>query len=158
MTTATRHKEPLTDVKRIYVASSWRNGMQPAVVQTLRAAGFEVYDFRNPEPGNTGFAWSEIDPAWLGWTPERFVELLDDQVAVEGYALDFAAMNWADTFVLVLPCGRSAHLELGWAAGASKQTVVLMSDEGFEPELMYRMCDRLVTTTFDLLGVLGVDD
>lgn len=33
---------------RIYVASSWRNNVQPLVVQTLRVAGLDVYDFKNP--------------------------------------------------------------------------------------------------------------
>jgi hypothetical protein len=146
------------ETKRIYVASSWRNGMQPAVVATLRAAGLEVYDFRNPEPGDNGFAWSQLDPDWLDWTPEAYVKHLDDPVAVDGYGKDFAAMEWADTFVLVLPCGRSAHLELGWAAGAGKRTAILLSEDGFEPELMYRMVDHLATSVFDLLGWLGVDD
>lgn len=144
--------------QRIYVASSWRNQMQPAIVHMLRAAKFEVYDFRNPEPGDTGFAWSDIDPDWLGWTPERYVELLEHPVAQEGYGKDLAAMEWADTFVLVLPCGRSAHLELGWAAGRGKSTVILTSEDGFEPELMYRMVDHIVTSPLDLLGVLGVVD
>lgn len=40
--------------------------------------------------------------------------------------------------VLVLPCGRSAHLELGWAVGAGKPTCILMAPNQ-EPELMYRM-------------------
>lgn len=51
-------------MKKIYVASSWRNDIQPQVVETLRKEGFEVYDFKNPEPGNNGFHWSEIDPDW----------------------------------------------------------------------------------------------
>jgi hypothetical protein len=39
--------------------------------------------------------------------------------------------------VLVMPCGRSAHLELGYAVGAGKKSIILLSDG--EPELMYRM-------------------
>jgi hypothetical protein len=39
---------------RVYVASSWRNGQQPAVVAALRAAGHEVYDFREPRQATTG--------------------------------------------------------------------------------------------------------
>lgn len=50
--------EPITTTRRIYVASSWRCPDQQAVVQALRDAGHEVYDFRNP-PEATGFAeWS----------------------------------------------------------------------------------------------------
>lgn len=156
MSTMTEVQAP---TRRIYVASSWRNAMQPAVVQLLRAVPtFDVYDFRNPRPGEHGFAWSEIDPDWLAWTPERYVECLDDPIAVAGYKSDYEAMEWADTFVLVLPCGRSAHLELGWAAGAGKETAILLSDDGFEPELMYRMVDHLAASPMDLLGVLGVQD
>jgi hypothetical protein len=143
---------------RVYVASSWRNSFQPAVVTTLRAAGLEVYDFRHPEPGDDGFAWSQIDPDWLGWTPDNYVKLLDDPIAADGFGKDMAAMEWADTFVLVLPCGRSAHLELGWAAGQGKRTAIFLSEDGFEPELMYRMVDHLSTSLFDLLGWLGVED
>lgn len=144
-------------MRRIYVASSWRNDFQPAVVTTLKTAGFEVYDFRNPAPGDNGFAWSSLDTDWLNWSPENYVKLLDDPIAVDGFDKDMAAMEWADTFVLVLPCGRSAHLELGWAVGQGKQTAILL-DETFEPELMYRMVDHIATSLLDLLGWLGVDD
>lgn len=142
--------------ERIYVASSWRNGSQPAVVEALRGEGFAVYDFRNPAEGDFGFAWRDVDADWLSWTPERYVELLDHPVAVEGFNKDMAAMRWADTFVLVLPCGRSAHLELGWAVAAGKRTLILTSPDGFEPELMYRMVDHLVTSLCELLETLRV--
>ena len=38
---------------KIYVASSWRNERHPGVVELLRIAGHEVYDFRNPEDGDS---------------------------------------------------------------------------------------------------------
>lgn len=126
----------------IYVASSWRNSYQPAVVEALRGEGHVVYDFRNP-PGRTGFAWSDIDPDWRAWSARRYIEVLKHPVAEAGFRSDFDAMRAADLCVLVLPCGRSAHLELGWMAGAGKRTVVLTRD-GEEPELMAKMAD-LVT-------------
>ncbi len=141
-------------MSRIYVASSWRCSEQPAVVQALRAAGHEVYDFRNP-PDKSGFGWSQIDPAWLGWTINEYRNMLDHPLAVGGFASDFAAMQWADTFVLVLPCGRSAHLELGWAVGAGKRTAILLSQDKFEPELMYRMVDMLATSLDEVVEWAG---
>ena len=123
----------------VYVASSWRNPHQPEVVQALRDAQIEVYDFRNP-PGGTGFAWSEIDPAWESWTAEEYVAALDHPRAREGFKSDMDALQRATHVVLVLPAGRSAHLELGWAAGAARSTVILTRD-GEEPELMGRMAD-----------------
>lgn len=121
---------------RIYVASSWRNLHQPDVVRALSNDGHEVYDFKNPEPGNNGFRWSEIDPAWESWTPQQYRKALSHPVAVDGFNRDMAAMRWANACVLVLPAGRSASWELGWFAGQGKECAVFMLEK-LEPELMY---------------------
>lgn len=123
---------------RVYVASSWRNEHQPSVVDHLRRNGFEVYDFRNPQPGDNGFHWSEISPTWQSWGPEEYREALQHPLAENGFATDMGALVAADAVVLVQPCGRSAHLELGWAIGAGKLGIVLLS-EAIEPELMNKM-------------------
>lgn len=149
----------------VYVASSWRCSMQPAVIEILRAARIDAYDFRNPE-GGTGFAWTEVMPSFdideqLADAKE-YIAALDHPRSIDGFDSDFAAMQKADTFVLVLPCGRSAHLELGWAVGAGKRTAILLDsvpNNGMvTPELMYKMVDYLATSVFDLLGWLGVED
>ena len=141
---------------KIYVASSWRNEeRQQAVVKALRAVGHEVYDFRNPRPGNHGFSWSAIDSNWKSWTAAEQIAAYDHELAVLGLDLDFSAMHWADACVMVQPCGRSAALELGWSIGAKKLTAVLMS-EGQEPELMIRLADVLVTSIDDLIASIGV--
>ena len=129
--------------RRIYLASSWRNLMQPALVEIFRGVGHEVYDFRNPRPGDHGFHWAEIDPDWLAWHPRPYRDALTHPVAQSGFESDFDAMEWADTFVLALPCGRSAHLEAGWAIGAGKPTAILLHEDKFEPELMYLMADLI---------------
>lgn len=148
----------------VYVASSWRNPIQPAVVATLRCAAkqypeLEPYDFRNPAPGDNGFRWMDVGLATGNDVadPDEYLDALSHPRAVEGFASDKAAMEAADTFVLVLPCGRSAHLELGWAIGAGKRTVILL-DDPVTPELMYKLADGIVTSVFDLLGWLGVKD
>jgi len=144
--------------RRIYVASSWRNPDQPYLVTLLREDGHEVYDFRNP-PGGAGFAWAETLSATereaLGeFTParvhaQRYLHMLAHPRAQAGFDSDFEAMRWADTFVLVLPCGRSAHLELGWGIGAGKRTAILL-DDPVTPELMYLGADALFRTIGEL--------
>ena len=62
-------------------------------------------------------------------------------------------MGWADAFVLVMPCGRSAHLELGWAAGAGKPTAILLSDG--EPELMYKMVDDICVSIDEVIEAMS---
>ena len=121
---------------RLYVASSWRNPTQPEVVKTLRSDGHEVYDFRSPGNNTSGFAWREIDPDWQAWTAEKYRRLLTTHpVASHGFVADLRGMQWAEACVLVLPCGRSAHLEAGWFTGQGKRCLILTQD-GEEPELM----------------------
>jgi len=135
---------------RIYVASSWRNEYQQGVVQRLRRDGHDVYDFKNPSPGNHGFHWSEIDDAWRQWTTTEFESALKNPIAVNGYFCDMDALMSADATVLVLPCGRSAHLEAGWAAGRGK-TLIIFIPTLQEPELMYKMAD-LVTDDLEAIA------
>ena len=141
---------------KVYVASSWRNDLQPEVVWRLAEAGHEVYDFRNPSMGpgarGKGFHWSEIDPDWQAWTPEEFKSNLLHPLARDGYASDILGLKWCDAAVLVMPCGRSAHLELGYAIGAGKRSVILLSDG--EPELMYGMADTICTSISGVLVAL----
>lgn len=126
---------------KLYVASSWRNAEQPNVVANLRSAGHEVYDFKNPFHGNKGFAWSDCDPDWKAHTPEQFREMLNHPIAIAGFKSDWEAMLWADAGVLVMPCGRSAHIEAGYFVGAGKPLIILLADG--EPELMYKMATKL---------------
>ncbi len=129
-------------MSKIYVASSWRCEHQPVVVAWLREAGHEVYDFRNPQPGDHGFHWSEIDPFYEDWTPGDYRAQLENPIARVGFEADFGAMQWADACVLVLPCGRSAHLEAGWFIGAGKPLHILILEK-CEPELMYKMATSI---------------
>ena len=138
---------------RIYVASSWRNLAQPGIVTMLRASGHEVYDFKNPPHGRGGFAWSEIDPNWQKWTAAEYRAALNTEIAEAGYRSDMDAMEWADACVLVLPCGRSAHLEAGWFAGQGKPVHVLTRD-GEEPELMAKMCTTICISFSELMDAI----
>lgn len=135
--------------RRIYVASSWRCAWQPDAVGQLRQLGHDVYDFRHPEPGNEGFSWEAIDPMWQCWTPEQFREGLGHPIAQAGFAFDMKALRACEACLLVLPCYRSAHLELGWAAGAGKHTAVWFPERQ-EPELMYLALHRILVGLHEL--------
>ncbi len=108
----------------IYLASSWRNVWQPAVVQLLRSWNHEVYDFHNPAPGDEGFHWSDIDPKWREWDAKTYSLNLGHPIAEDGFAKDMSALKKADACILLQPCGTSSHLELGWACGAGKKTAI----------------------------------
>lgn len=134
---------------RIYVASSWRNLLQPGVVHALRRCGHDVYDFRHPAPDvGDAFSWREIDPNWERWTPEEYRAAMQHPIAVAGYRHDIEALKACEACVLVLPSGRSASWEFGFAMGQGKAGYVLQIDR-CEPELMYR--EATILTSLDEL-------
>ena len=158
--------------KSIYVASSWRNEKQPEAVRSIRAAGFSVYDFRNPCEGDNGFRWTQTEPprsgrfagratarrerpgfngealtTWRTWSNGQFLTALEHPRAREAFRHDMNALRSAAAVILLMPCGRSAHLELGFAVGAGIATCIVL-DDGAEPELMYKMAD-LVAPSLD---------
>lgn len=153
----------------IYLASSWRNEMQPEVLLALRTEGHSVYDFRNPTKSwsadtigddSGGFQWSAIDPQWEDWTPWAYRQALQTSVASQGYQYDFEAMEVSDIAVLLLPSGRSAHIEAGYFAGhPDKQLHILVPDElrprdKWEPELMYKLADEVHGSVTSLVRAL----
>lgn len=141
--------------RRIYVASSWRNEYYSDVIAALRDAGHEVFDWKNPHPGWNGFHWSEIDAHWHAWNPETFRSMLDHPLSVKGFAEDFGGMEWSDTGVILLPSGRSAHLEGGWLIASGRPVYVLMLRPQ-EPDLMYKLATGICLTMHELIGALAL--
>jgi hypothetical protein len=104
---------------KIYVASSWKNPFYTQVVERLRAQGYDVYDFRAD-----GFGWHEIDENWRLWTPTQMLDAHQHPRAVGHYKQDMRALANAAAVVAVLPFGLSAGMELGYAVGDGKHTIV----------------------------------
>jgi hypothetical protein len=144
----------------IYLASSWRNELQPQMVATLRAFGHSVYDFREPKLHQDGFHWSEVLPSYVKGSQSQieaddYLEALEHDRATEGFTFDFEAMNNCDTCVLLLPCGASAHLEAGWFSAQEDRRLAIFIPPIVQPELMYKMADAIFFKIEDLLEWLG---
>ncbi len=144
---------------KIYVASSWRNERHPDIVALLRAEGHDVYDFKNP-PYQTGFHWSEVGRGYKHWCNQDYREALKHPIALAGFDSDMSALRAADCTVLVMPCGNSAHLELGFAVGQGKRTAILLQRDQervglMNPELMYLMADLVTDNQNELTRWLG---
>lgn len=136
--------------RKIYVASSWRNQHQNSVVRSLEGIGHKVYDFKNP-PEKTGFGWEQIGGGdHKLWTPEQYLAIINHKLANEGFDADARGLDWCDTCILLLPCGRSAHLEAGYAIGRGKKTAIFISNEKFEPELMYKFAGLISNKIEDI--------
>lgn len=130
----------------------------------LRDAGHTVYDFRNPSEGDNGFGWRQC--AQEGTDPAAFRDMMQDPaffrdevlthpIARAGFEKDMGALRAADATVIVLPCGRSAHLELGYAVGAGQKTIVYLDDPMSEPELMYLACTTICVSLAEVVAACG---
>lgn len=147
----------------IYVASSWRNTFQPEVVGALRADGHKVYDFKGSGDGwgsggegPGGFGWSEIDKEWeREWNKDipRYLEALKHPRAVEGFRRDMDALEASDACVMVMPCGPSASMEMGWATGRGLKVVVYIPAMR-EPDLMVKMAHVVTADMQEVLSAL----
>lgn len=136
---------------KIYVASSWRNAFQPGAVRRLRELGHQVYDFRgggdgwSAADGEGGFSWKQIGEGWEQWTVDQYVEALKCEIAQAGFDRDMNALKACDACIFVMPCGPSASMEMGWAAGAGK-LVAAWIPAMREPDLMVKMAQQVTTS------------
>ena len=126
---------------KIYIASSWSNPFLDAIVSILSDRNHEVHDFRAtgatrpappPFPGAAGSGGNQREgPDGSLDSVMSFLHLTSTQTR---YQLQCAALVEAEVLLCVLPCGRSAHVELGMALGLSIPVVLL--HDGSEPDLM----------------------
>ena len=138
-------------MSRVYVASSWKNMLTlDSVIDGLREVGHVVYDFREGE----SFHWSLVRPGYREEMLEAttYLEMLGNAQAISGFERDMRHLYWADITICVLPCGRSAHLETGFAAGRDdKRSAVFLGEYPVQPELMYLMTDFITGSIPDLI-------
>lgn len=145
---SSRSEEPY-----VYVASSGRNEAHGTVVDGIRALGIACFDFKRR---SGAFSWDQVGVDADGEFFEAYMNGLTTPRARKGFEADFAAMQRATHFVLVLPCGRSAHLEAGWAMGQGTPTAILFDEPHLvTPELMYLMADLITCHLHEVLEWLG---
>lgn len=134
----------------IYLVGSLRNPEVPLLAQALRAEGHDVFD-------DWYSAGPEADERWQEYELTRgrsYVEALAGAHARNVFEFDKRHIEQADTVILVMPAGKSAHLELGWAAGQGKTTYVLLDGEPERFDIMYRFVDGVFYDTAELIEAL----
>lgn len=136
-------------MKKIYVASSWRNEFYPKLVDLLRKEGHEVHDWRSTP---NAFSWTKIEPEYQHGDTVATAEYrnwLLHPASEAGFKDDCNGMEWADIGILLLPAGASAHTEAAYMRGRGKHVFILRPDNS-QPELMY----KLFTAVFGELAEL----
>ena len=107
----------------------------------------------SPPHNHGAFMWKNIDPDFDKWNVEQYKEGLLHPSSERQFNADLKALEWADTCLLVLPCGRSAHTEAGWMKGSGKRTIVYIP-EMQEAELMYKLFDLVSGDLEEIISTL----
>ena len=133
----------------IYLIGSLRNPRVPEVAAMLRQAGHEVFD-------DWYAAGEKADDAWRDYELGRgrsYIQALDGLAAHHVYGFDLTHLNRSEGGVLVLPAGKSAHLELGYLIGQGKPGYILL-DTPDRWDVMYCFATAVCTTIKDLLHAI----
>jgi nucleoside 2-deoxyribosyltransferase len=118
----------------VYLIGSLRNPAIPELGNVLRAQGFDAFcDWYS-----AGF---EADDQWQKYENYRgrsYKEALQGHAAKHVFAFDKFHLDRCDAAVLVMPAGRSGHMELGYFAGTGKPGYVLFDKEPERYDVMYQ--------------------
>ena len=119
---------------KIYVIGSLRSQEVQLVGKALRDIGWIAFD-------DWHGAGPEADDYWQKYEINRgrsYREALAGHVANHNFYFDKEHLDSSDAGILVLPAGKSAHLELGYLIGQGKPGYILMSGEPERYDLMYK--------------------
>lgn len=119
---------------KIYLIGSLRNHRIPAVAAQIREAGFDVFD-------DWFAAGPEADDHWQQYEEGRgreMTEALSGFAAQHVFEFDLAHLDMSRAGVLVMPAGKSAHMELGYLMGQGKPGYVLLDTPPERWDVMYR--------------------
>ena len=138
----------------IYLIGSLRNPAIPEIGVKLRALGYDVFcDW---------FGAGEIaDDSWRKYEKLRgrsYKEALKGYAARHIFEFDKKHLDRADMGVLVMPAGRSGHLELGYLAGRGKKTYILFDQEPERWDIMVQFADEVFFSLEDMLTMLGASE
>lgn len=121
-----------------FIASRWRNrAILDPLVEQIRAAGHDTYYF--VEKTVTKHA-RDLDPEQYMKEYEAIKNWREDSYCREIYEQDMNALKECETLLLILPAGKSAHMEAGIAHGLGKRTILVGPVE--EAESLYIAFDE----------------
>jgi hypothetical protein len=130
----------------IYLIGSLRNPEVPTIANLLREDGHVVFDEWYAAGPEADDKWRDYEKG-RGWS---YLQSIRDSLAADHvYRFDLTHLLQADTAVLILPAGKSGHLELGWALGKGKRGYILL-DNPDRWDVMYKFATGVFGSIEDL--------
>jgi hypothetical protein len=135
---------------RIYLIGSLRNPEVPNIANRLRTSGHDVFDDWYAAGPRADDHWQEYEIA----RGHNFIEALKGYAANHVYEYDRYHLDRAEVGVLILPAGKSGHLELGYMIGQGKLGYILLDKQPERYDVMYRFA-QVVSSIEALIQWLG---
>lgn len=125
----------------VYIIGALKNPEVPKLARVIRKLGHDVYDeWHCPGPDADKFWQAYCDANGL-----TYQQALNSWHCKQIFEIDKFHLDRCDAAILVLPAGKSGHLELGYVKGLGKKAYILLDGEPDKFDIMYRFAD-LVTT------------
>lgn len=131
----------------IYLIGSLRNANIPSIAAHLRGAGHHVFD-------DWFAAGPEADDKWQEYEIGRgrtFTEALEGEAAQNVFHFDIDHLARCTSAVLVLPAGKSGHMELGYVLGRGKPGFILLAGQPERYDVMYKLASAVCSSVDELL-------
>ena len=117
---------------------SLRNPEIPLVAKEIREkTQLEIFD-------DWWSASEDADEWWqrhANFKGETYEQAINGHHAMHVFSFDYAHLNRSHGGILVLPAGRSAHLEAGYLRGQNKRLYILFDKEPERFDVMYRFAN-----------------
>lgn len=140
-------------MSNIYVAGALKNPEIVRITKLLMDAGHEAFsEWYCPGP-DADVLWRDYELA-LGYDYRQALKRPSAQTIFE---FDRRHIDASDTFLMVYPCGKSAHMELGYAVGRGKRGIVYMPEQPDRWDVMMAYADAIVYNDKELLEALSHD-
>ena len=109
---------------KLYLIGSLRNPEVPVIAAKLREAlpDWEIFDDWHAAGPHADDCWRDYEKA----RGHDYQQALQGHAARHVFALDKHHLDTSDAALIVLPAGRSGHLELGYMAGKGMWTGILI--------------------------------
>lgn len=137
-------------MKSVYIIGSLRNPKVPQFGNFLREKGFEAFDsWFSPGP--------HADDYWRDYSKARglsYKEALKDYSATHVFEFDKFHLNRCDIAVMLMPAGKSGHLELGWFLGKGKPGYILFEEEPKRYDVMVQFATDIFFSPNELVKTL----
>jgi nucleoside 2-deoxyribosyltransferase len=140
-------------VNSIYLIGSLRNPSIPELGEALRNLGYEVFDDWHAAGPTADDEWQRYEKA----RGHSYPNALRGWAAKHVFEFDKKHLDRCDAAVLVMPAGKSGHLELGYMAGKGKRTFVMFEQEPERWDVMYQFAEEVFFGRLDFLEFMNVE-